>query len=836
MTPERWKRIEELFNAAVELSPPERAPFLDEACRGDVELRREVALLLAQEDNQDSLFSTLIGEAAGSLVSEQGDGLTGRRIGAYRITGAIGAGGMAEVYRAVRDDDQYQKQVAVKLVKRGMVSSFLLSRFRSERQILASLDHPHIARMLDGGTTEDGLPYFIMECVEGQPITDYCEANRLSVKRRLQLFRDVCAAVQHAHRNLIIHRDLKPSNILVTKEGVPKLLDFGIAKLLAPEVSPVAVTVAQTETFMRLMTPDYASPEQVRGEQVTTATDVYSLGAVLFELLTGQRAHQFKKRTFAEIERVICHVETERPSLAVERRKDYSPRLRRELSGDLDNIVLMAMRKEPERRYSSVEQLSEDLRRHLEGRPVRARQDTVGYRMGKFVRRHKAAVSFAVLLFMLSVGVAVTMTAQAARIARERDRANHVTEFLVELFEVSTPSTARGNTVTAREILDKGASRIEREMAGQPEVQATLMDTMAGVYRSLGLYDSALPLLEKALALRQQTLGAEHVEVAESMNHLARVLLHKGNAERAEALFRESLEMRRRLLGAEHARVAESMNDLGEMLRSRGRYKEAEPLHRAALEMRRKLFGAQHADVAYSLHNLAAVLDDMGRYAEAEPLYREALVLKRRLLGEDHPSVANTLNNLALALRNKGDDASAEPLFREAIALRRKVLGPEHPDLAVSLNNLGSLLVKKGDLAAAEQMLRESLEMKRKLLGPTHPSTAISLHNLADALETKGDCEAAEPLYKEALEVTEKTLDKNHWRMGALRSGYGACLTRLGRLREAEELLVAAYTILKAASGDKHERTQKALTRLIALYEAMNNKPEAERHRALLQS
>ncbi|HKY05250.1 MAG TPA: serine/threonine-protein kinase, partial [Blastocatellia bacterium] len=396
MTPERWHQIEEIFFAALDLPPGERDSFIKEACAGDDQLHKEVESLLAKEDEQETLMATAIQAVARSL-SVEGDDLVGRRIGPYRVIGHVGEGGMAEVVKAVRDDDEYQKQVAIKLVKRGMVTSFMLGRFRHERQILASLEHPNIARLLEGGTTADGLPYLVMEYIEGQPITEYCNNANLSVKQRLTLFRSVCEAVQHAHKNLIIHRDLKPSNILVTAGCVPKLLDFGIAKLLNPDISQGAVTIAKTMGTARLMTPNYASPEQVRGEPVTTATDVYSLGLVLYELLTGQRAHQFKNNSFAEIERVVCDTEIERPSAVVARAASTppgtsAPRLRRELAGDIDNIVLMATRKEPERRYQSVDQLSEDIRRHLRGRLVQARQDTLGYRAGKFIRRHKAGV------------------------------------------------------------------------------------------------------------------------------------------------------------------------------------------------------------------------------------------------------------------------------------------------------------------------------------------------------------------------------------------------------------------------------------------------------------
>lgn len=837
MTPERWQQIEEVFHQAVEIVPTERASFLDQVCRDDLELRREVESLLAEEqEHQETLLSTAIMAAAQSFSRGRPDELVGRRIGQYRVTGIIGQGGMAEVFCAVRDDDQYKKQVAIKLIQRGMVSKFTLNRFRYERQILASLEHPNIARLLDGGTTEEGLPYFVMEYIEGKPVTDYCNSKNLSVRERLKLFHAICEAVQHAHRNLIIHRDLKPSNILVTEEGTPKLLDFGIAKLLDPEEALEAITVARTMTTARLMTPDYASPEQVRGASVTTATDIYSLGAVLYHLLTGERPHRFKNLSLIEIERVVCETEIEKPSLVVVRQSDAPARLRRELDGDIDNIVMMAMRKESERRYQSVEQLSEDIRRYLKGRTVRARQDTVFYRASKFIRRHKFGVGVAALILMLLVGFGITMAIQAARIARERDRANQVTEFLVELFEVSSPSEARGNQVTAREILDKGAEKIARDMEDQPEVQAALMDTMGRVYRSLGLYDSAMPLVERSLELRRQTLGDQHPDVAESIHTLAKLQHLKGNYDEAEALYRDALERQRKLFGEENTKVAGILTDFGELLRAKGDNDGAEALHRQAVAMRRKLLGSEHPDVAISINNLAVVLDDKGEYEEAEQVYREALEIKRKSLGQDHPSLATTINNLAVLLGNKGDKEGAEALYREALALRRKVLGPEHPEVAISLNNLAFLLRSKGDYKAAEPLYREALAIRRKTLGAEHPSVATSLINLADLLNNSGSAEAAEPLFKEAIAIYGKTLGQNHWLFANSQSLYGVCLTKLGRYREAEEQLLAAHAGLKSSLGEKHERTQTVLSRLALLYEAWGKSSQADHYRALLKA
>jgi len=856
MTPERWQQVKNLVEAALERKLSDRAAFLDLACAGDPSLRTEVESCLGLDEPAATIGEAPVFEATTKvLIDDPTASVTGRRIGPYKILHEIGQGGMGAVYLAVRADEQYHKRVAIKLVRRGMDTEDILRRFRQERQILAGLDHPIIARLLDGGTTENGLPYFVMEYIEGQPIDQYCDRHKLATVERLKLFRTVCAAVHYAHQNLVVHRDIKPSNILVTADGVPKLLDFGIAKLLNPELS--SQTIAATATAVRLMTPEYASPEQFRGEPITTASDVYSLGVLLYRLLTGHRPYQFKSYLPQEIERAICEEEPEKPSTAISRveevpgpddaavialtpemvsktREGQPEKLRRRLAGDLDNIVLMAIRKEPQRRYGSVEQLSEDIRRHLEGLPVIARKDTLGYRTGKFIRRHKVAVGVAAAFLVLVIGVGVALAVQSARIARERDKAEQVSAFLVNLFKVSDPSEARGNTITAREILDKGAEKIVTDLKDQPEVQATLMDTMGDVYQNLGLYDRATPLLEEALNIRRHIFGEEHPDVAESLNKLALLLDAKGDYAAAEPLYRQALAMRRKLLGEEHPDVAASINNLASLLYAKGDYAAAEPLFREALALHRKLEGNDHPNVASSLNNLAMVLRYKGDYAAAEPLLRQALARRRKLLGEDHPDVATSVNNLAWLLYAKGDSAAAEPLFREALALHRKLLGEDHPLVALSLNNLATLLYTEGDSAAAEPLFREALAMRRKLLGNNHPDVAASLIGLGRLLTERGDPQAAKPLLHEGLEIRRQTLPADHWLTANAESVLGDCLAALRRYNEAEPLLVKSYSILKAKRGEEDKSTQQALNRIINLYQAWGKPDKAAPYRARL--
>ncbi len=834
---------------ALECEPPERSSLLARLCNNDAELRDEVeALVAAYEKDQSLLEKSLLSESENLLRQPAESPLQGQLLGPYKIIRELGHGGMGTVYLAVRADDQYRKRVAIKLIKRGLDTDEILSRFRHERQILASLDHPNIARLLHGDTTADGLSYFVMEYVEGVPIDVYCDSKKLSTATRLELFRKICAAVHYAHQNLVVHRDLKPGNILVTEEGEPKLLDFGIAKLLNPEL--YGQTIAPTAVALRLMTPDYASPEQVRGAKITTASDVYSLGVLLYELLTGHRPYHLKSTERIEIERIICEEQPEKPSTVINRREDDASedgrgrtvtpesvsktregepdKLRRRLEGDLDNIVLMAMRKEPERRYLSVGQFAEDIRRHLEGLPVIARQDTFGYRAGKFIKRNKVGAGIAAAFAILLVVSAVLIIQQATRAARERDKAQRVSAFLVELFKVSDPSEAKGKSVTAREILDQGAARIESELKDQPEVQATLMDTIGMVYRGLGLYDSAIPLLEKSLTLRRETLGNESVETAQSLNDLGWVLLEKQRSKEAEPLLNEAIRIRRRLRGDEHQETAESLNLLAFARKDQGDIAAAESLYRETLALRRKIFGNMHRDVAQSLNNLALLLSEKGDYDAADKLYQEALIIDRKLAGMEDPDVLTHLSNYALLKDTKGEYDDAEHLYQEIITAKRKVLGGEHPSVAFTLNNLAETLRQKGDYNAAEPLYREALAIFTKQLGEDNLSVATLTQNFARMFYDKGDYAAAEPLYRKSLAIFRKQLGEGDARIVRTVSNIAQLFYERGELADAEQQLRQVLETQRHLYPQGHRDVATTLVGLGRLLTDTNRAPEAE--------
>lgn len=811
MTPERWQQVKSILEGALERTPEDRAGYLGTACGEDVDLRGEVDSLLASEDILDDFIEEPLFDLRGPAGEEWGEGV---QVGPYRVLREIGRGGMGSVYLADKADGDYEGQFALKVIRRGMDSEEVLRRFRSERRILTQLDHPQIARVFDGGTTADGRPYFVMEYVEGRPITEYCEEENLSIPQRLELFLAVCSAVHFAHQNLVVHRDLKPANILVTRAGVPKLLDFGIAKLLDPDRTEPALTVLER----RPMTPLYASPEQLRGKQVTTASDVYSLGVLLYLLLAGRPAYGLTPPEGEELFKAVCEDDPPRPSAVA------GDVLRRRLAGDLDNIVLRAMQKEPQRRYASVEQLAEDIRRHLEGLPVLARPDTAFYRAGKFVRRHRLGVGFAAAALLLIIGFSITVTQFWRQAVRERDRAEAISTFLLDVFTDPDPGESRGEEITAREVLDRGTEKISRDLQDQPELRATLMETMGLVYRNLGLLEPASKLTEESLAIRRETLGEDHLLVAGSLQNLAVLRRDRGDRAAAEELLREALEIHRRQRSTDTAEYAKALNDLAAILEGKGDLNGAEALYRESLTLKRQQLGSEHEDIARGLSNLGHLRHARKDYDGAERHYQDALAMRRRLFGTVHPDVAKTLSNLAVLYEDQGDLARAEQMYREVLEMRRKLLGGRHPHVARSLNNLAVLLQKRGDARAAEPLYREALSIADQALGPVHEERAIYLRGLASVLLDQRRAAEAEPLAREALGIfREETPDS--WRVADAESILGGCLAAQGRFEEAEPLLVGAYEALAKDPADGNRRAGEALARVVTLYRS-SGKPE----------
>jgi eukaryotic-like serine/threonine-protein kinase len=819
VTPERWQQVKTILEQALDKQPGERTVFVTAACADDSELREEVESLLAVEaDSEDFIETPLVRFNISEPPLEPL--ALGERVGAYRILREIGRGGMGSVYLAARADEAYEKQVAIKVIRRGMDTEEVVRRFRSERQILAKLDHPNIARLLDGGATEDGRPYFVLEHVEGRPIDEYCEAERLSLRERLDLMLDICSAVQLAHQNLVVHRDLKPGNILVTADGTPKLLDFGIAKLLDPAAQEV------TQLGVRPMTPEYASPEQVKGEPVTTASDVYSLGVLLYVLLTGRSPYEPPATDREAIARAIREETPPKPSTAavrpgkaVRRLPESDPKvLRKHLSGDLDNIILMAMRKEPERRYSSVEALANDLRRYLDRMPVVASGDTWRYRAGKFVKRHRVGVLVTTLVALVLVGSSISMTLLWRQAVRERDRAEAVSDFLEKLFEIPDPSESRGEKITAREVLDRGAQTIQTDLKGQPELQADLMETIGRVYRSLGLSGRARPFLVQTVELRRATLGRDNLKVADGLQNLAAVLRELGEMGKAEAYLREALKIQHKRGVEETSEYAANLNNLASLLEEQNKLEEAEELYRQAMEIKKRLLGTEHEDIAKGFNNLGTLLHKKGDLDAAEEHYRRALEMRRRLLGDDHPEVTSSMNNLAVFLEDKGDLAAAEELYRELLAIRRRLYPEPHPKVALALHNLGALLLVQGDGRTAERLYQEALAIAGETLPADHWNRAVFLKGLAASMLAQGRSAEAEPPAREALEIFRHS-EVPPERVADAESLLGGCLAAQGRFAEAEPLLLRAYESLQGDSGGARY-LRAARDRVIDLYTA----------------
>ncbi len=859
MNADRWSRVQELFHAALELRPEQRTPFLDDACGGDQALLTEITSLLTFSQNEgamERLSNRLITPLTDSLREIAPHEV---EIGPYRTVATIGYGGMGTVYLAERSDGQFEQLVALKLIRVGNLDHRIRDRFLQERNILAKLQHPNIARLLDGGVTDEGRPYFAMEFIEGVPIDEFADSGEIDVDSRLNLFTTVCDAVQYAHQNLIVHRDLKPANILISNQQQVKLLDFGIAKLLDPAEEQTSDASADT---LFAMTPAYASPEQACGENVTTASDVYSLGVILYQLLTGYRPYRVAGRSPAQIEKAICEQEPMPPSRAVvaappdlvadqselqithqqrcKQRGGSADQLRRKLSGDLDAIVLKALSKEPDRRYASVQQLRQDIDHLLQGRPVIARAATWSYRAMKFWRRNRLVTTIgAVAIVSLIGGIATTtwqarQTKQQAEIAKiERDRAQReavksqkIVEYLVGLFGGADPDRDDLRELTAKELLGRGAAQLEGELLDEPQARAALLEVIGRVHRNLGDYAAAESHLRMALSLTTETADADRHAIADVQGLLASVLIERGEYAQAEILYRSAKEAHATGFGATDIRLLTDQKGLGVALYYQGDYTAAQDILADTLSKAESL-GEESEILAGIASDLAVVLNRLAKYSEAQSLLRRAFAIHSRISGPESIEATTDLNNLASSQWELGELGESLASMTKALALFRKRYGDSHAIIAIARNNLGNVLQDLGRLDEAESMYRMALEIRTAKLGPDHPETAMSRNNLAALLLDRGQTGAAAPLLKKACADMTESLGPQH-------ANSALCFNNLGRLHHAvgewtlaEPVLRENLRLRRELHGDSHPRTAMSLLALAGLLRDKGEYPEA---------
>ena len=764
-------------------------------------------------------------------------------IGAYRLVKKLGEGGMGQVWLA-EQTAPVKRQVAVKLIKGGWYDSSVIQRFEAERQSLAIMDHPAIAKVFDAGSTPDGQPYFVMEYVAGKPITRYCDEKKLKVRERLELFIKVCEGVQHAHQKAIIHRDLKPSNILVAEtdgRAVPRIIDFGIAKAISAQADLEQTMF--TQAGMMVGTLGFMSPEQAdpNVRDVDTRTDVYSLGVVLYALLTGMLpfdSEDRKKRPLDEVLRQLREEDAPSPSIklttgkepataAAERRGATPKQLVRILKGDLDWITTKAVERERARRYGTPTELAADVRRYLEKRPVVARPASTPYRLKRYVQRHRVGVAVAAGAMGLLMAFGVVQALQLRQTTRERDRANRITDFMTSMFVVSDPSEAKGNKVTAREILDKASGEIDAGLAKDPELQAQMMYVMGSVYENLGLYSRARPLVERAVEIQKRVLGPKHPKTLRSMHLVAFDLQQEGRYAEAKKLEAETLEQLREVVGPTHPDTLAAMTSMGLLLEYEGHHAEAEKMFREALEGQRKKLGSEHPVTLAGMRNLAWGLRDQGKAAEAERVDRDALEIERRVYGLERQETLATMDSLGTILEDQGKYEEAEKLFREALEAERRVLGPEHPLTLGTMTNLGSLLQKDGRLAEAEKLDRETLEIKRRVLGPQHPETLLTTNNLASILLSEAHYEEAEKEFAEILNIHRQVLGPEHPYTIATMINLAEATIRQGRYAQAEKLNRETLEIEQRVLGEEHPYTRMTKNNLRSALMRQGNYSEA---------
>ena len=834
-----WEKVDKLFAAAIELEDSKRLEFLKSKCGEDIRLLNEILSLL----NEEQTIHPLLNKKASDFINvDEKLNFVGQQIGNYKLVEEIASGGMGTVFLAERCDGIFEQKVALKIIKPGLSTIPIIRRFQHERQILAKLQHPNIAKLFDGGVTEDRRPFFTMEYVEGVPIDEFCDQKKLNIKQRLKLFIKVCETVQYAHNNLVIHRDLKPSNILIQKDGSIKLLDFGISKVLSAESANIDLpTITQTE--INLLTPEYSSPEQIKNSSISVSTDVYSLGLILYKLLTGKNAHEFKLRTYNEFEKVICETTIAKPSTVLvnsakaifENRNANEKKLRKILSGDLENICLMALRKEPERRYASVEMLAYDIERYLDDLPILARKESFTYISKKFLIRHKAAAITAISLFFIINSVIFFYTIQ---LKEERDKANleamkseKIATFLKELFLVSDPDESKGETITARELLDEGAAKLSAGLDDELVIKSQLLNTIGNVYSNLGLYNSAEEIFKK---LKENKLlnNVDKETYIETLISLGNVYRYKGNFNLAGSLLNQALRECIKNLSDNNSLLGECYSSLGGYYYEIGDFKKSSENYFKAEKAIKSNFGEENSKFADLLIGRANLEFDEGNLDKSDSLYRKALKICIAINGEINANTANAENGLASVLRHKGEFKEAAVFYEKALQTRIKIFGNNHPDVAHTLNHLSRLYYNQEQYNKAEPLARKALEIRKNLYDEDHPEVSASKSSLAGTLMGLNKFKEAEKLYRAAYKSTIKKLGENHPYTPALLGNIGIALMKQQKYDEAEKDILQSIKMLEKISNI---RTSYISTRVVNLAELYNKTKKYELSEQILR-
>ncbi len=887
MDNQQWEKIKALFNEALNMPAAEREDWLLQNVADDKEIYHQVLHLLETDGEQNSSITHAVASGLRTLISAQFSIRKGDRLGAYEIIELLGEGGMGAVYEARRVDEEFQQCVAIKLIHAASVNSLTLQCFQTERQILANLNHPNIARLLDGGTTEQGLPYLVMEFVEGKPIIEYCQHNRLNIELRLKLFLQVCDAVRYAHENLIVHRDIKPANILVSAEGQVKLLDFGIAKILQGDSPTLAASDTRSE--VRLLTPENATPEQVLGQAITTRTDVYALGNLLYQMMTEQKLFDFEQENRLALEHLICQQTPQKPSQsispqfsllqkkALSRVNNSTAKLKKSLQGDLDTIILKALQKEPERRYQSVEQLIDDVQRHLKKFPIRARPDSLACRAGRFFQRNRLLASvaslFAVSVVIFIIVVLIQSNAlkkQTARALLEADNARQISDFMIGIFKSSDPNVNAGETLSARQLLDNGQQKIDA-LDDKPLLQSRMLLTIGRVYQKLGDYDRALEFIKRAVKLIDNNPQADILLRDIMITNRADLEFELGDYSAAEASYRESLALLTMLKQPDEDLIINSQLGLVAALTELSQNAEALPIQQQLLKRQIEKHGENSAEAGEAWTYLGQVLRKLSRHDEAEAALKKGLVVKRAAYGNHHLETAHTLNQLARTLTFTRKYDEAEKYALEGLQIRRDIHKTDNVEIAASLGNLAHIKTAAGQYSEAVKYRLQSLNMIKSIFGESHPYVPGTLGSLASLYRKSGQLDKAVETYRQSIAGFEKLshestiqwasplcglgqtyldleqpadalprlqqcqairinlLPAGSWEIGASQNQIGTAYRDLKQFDQAEKYWLNAFKIYRSSLKADDEKLTKLKQQLFKLYQSRGETARAER-------